>query len=52
MQESPVPHLAHSRKIAREAIPRANYKSWSLFLVCKPDWIRPQRSADVKALFV
>jgi len=32
-------------------IPRAGYKTWSLFLVCNPDWVAPDKSADLANLY-
>ena len=32
-------------------IPRAAYKSWSLFLVCNADWVQPEKSADLGSLY-
>jgi hypothetical protein len=34
-----------------EAIPRANYKSWSLFLICNPQWILPESNQRVEELY-
>jgi hypothetical protein len=34
-----------------EQIPREPYKTWSLFLVCNPDWVAPQRAEDLKTLY-
>ncbi len=34
-----------------EQIPRNSYKTWSLFLVCNPDWATPDRSGDLKNLY-
>jgi len=34
-----------------EQIPRATYKTWSLFLVCNPDWVAPEKSADLANLY-
>lgn len=33
-----------------QQIPR-NYQTWSLFLVCTPDWVTPERSADLANLY-
>ena len=32
-------------------IPRGTYKSWSLFLVCNPDWVSPEKSSDLTNLY-
>ena len=32
-------------------IPRGMYKTWSLFLVCNPDWVAPDRSTDLANLY-
>jgi len=32
-------------------IPRGTYKTWSLFLVCNPDWVAPEKSADLANLY-
>jgi hypothetical protein len=32
-------------------IPRGTYKTWSLFLVCNPDWVAPERSTDLANLY-
>ena len=32
-------------------IPREPYRTWSLFLVCNPDWVAPERSADLANLY-
>lgn len=32
-------------------IPRDDFKTWSLFLVCSPDWVAPERSADLAHLY-
>jgi hypothetical protein len=32
-------------------IPRGTYKTWSLFLVCNPDWVAPEKSADLADLY-
>ncbi|HKW00277.1 MAG TPA: hypothetical protein VJN96_10660, partial [Vicinamibacterales bacterium] len=32
-------------------IPRAGFKSWSLFLVCNPDWASPEKSGDLADLY-
>src|SRR5947209_6237768 len=32
-------------------IPRGMYKTWSLFVVCNPDWVSPEKSADLRNLY-
>lgn len=32
-------------------IPRDSYKTWSLFLVCNPDWVAPEKSAELLNLY-
>lgn len=32
-------------------IPRDAFRTWSLFLVCNPDWVTPQKSADLAGLY-
>jgi hypothetical protein len=32
-------------------IPAGTYKTWSLFLVCNPDWVAPEKSADLANLY-
>jgi hypothetical protein len=32
-------------------IPRAAYKTWSLFLICNPDWAAPEKSDDLADLY-
>ncbi len=32
-------------------IPRGNYKTWSLFLICNPDWGAPEKSIDFANLY-
>lgn len=32
-------------------IPRDAYRTWSLFLMCNPDWVSPERSRDVENLY-
>jgi hypothetical protein len=34
-----------------ETIPDVPYKTWSLFLVCTPDWVTAERSADLAHLY-
>ncbi len=46
---APAPEVAIP--VTLEPIPLAGFKSWSLFLVCNPEWARPQREADVRALY-
>jgi len=32
-------------------IPRDSYKTWSLFLVCNPNWVTPDKSSDLANLY-
>ena len=32
-------------------IPRGSYKTWSLFLICNPDWVGPEKSTDLANLY-
>ena len=32
-------------------IPRGTYKTWSLFLICTPDWVAPEKSTDLANLY-
>lgn len=32
-------------------IPEAKYKSWSLFLVCNPEWLSAERGGDLEQLY-
>ena len=34
-----------------EKIPRDSFKTWSLFLICNPDWVTAERSRDVENLY-
>ena len=34
-----------------QKIPRDEFKTWSLFLVCNADWVAPERSADLANLY-
>lgn len=34
-----------------EQIPRDGFKTWSLFLICTPDWIAPEKSHDLANLY-
>jgi hypothetical protein len=34
-----------------EAIPRNQYKTWSLFLVCNPEWLGPEKAPDLYSLY-
>lgn len=36
---------------ATGAIPRENFKSWSLFLICNPQWLSSERSSDLYNLY-
>jgi len=35
----------------KEAIPKANYKTWSLFLICNPRWMADDRAEDLTKLY-
>lgn len=37
--------------VASQDIPRNSYRSWSLFLVCNPNWVDPAKSADLANLY-
>ena len=37
--------------VGPEEIPRVGFRTWSLFLVCTPDWVMPDRSADLANLY-
>lgn len=32
-------------------IPRGTYKTWSMFLICNPDWVSPEKSDDLANLY-
>jgi hypothetical protein len=32
-------------------IPRENYKSWSLFLICNPEWLSEEKGKDLYGLY-
>jgi hypothetical protein len=34
-----------------DQIPRDSFKTWSLFLICNPDWAMPEKSADLANLY-
>lgn len=34
-----------------QQIPRDGFKTWSLFLICTPDWVTPDRSRDLANLY-
>jgi len=34
-----------------QQIPRGTFKTWSLFLICNPDWATPDKSKDLAALY-
>lgn len=34
-----------------EQIPRGSFKTWSLFLICNPDWAAPDKAADLANLY-
>ena len=36
---------------ATDSIPRANFRTWSLFLVCNPEWLTPEKSQDLFHLY-
>jgi hypothetical protein len=40
-----------ARVIGPEPIPREGFTSWSLFLVCAPDWATVERSKDLASLY-
>jgi len=51
-----VPQVAFGQASAElvgpsEAIPDAPYKTWTLFLICAPDWVAPDRSAELADLY-
>jgi hypothetical protein len=48
---SEVPAQATAFVTPTAQIPRDPYKTWSLFLVCNPDWVAPERSADLANLY-
>lgn len=37
--------------VGPEEIPRTGYQTWSLFLVCTPDWVMPERSGELAGLY-
>lgn len=37
--------------IATGDIPKEHYRTWSLFLVCNPEWLSPDRSKDLFSLY-
>jgi hypothetical protein len=37
--------------VSSEEIPRNGYRSWSLFLVCNPNWVDPAKNADLASLY-
>src|SRR5262245_29698848 len=34
-----------------QEIPRGSYKTWSLFLICNPNWVQPDKSRDLENLY-
>jgi hypothetical protein len=34
-----------------DQIPHGSYKTWSLFLICNPDWAMPEKSTDLANLY-
>jgi hypothetical protein len=34
-----------------EQIPRGSFKTWSIFLICNPDWATPDKSAELANLY-
>jgi len=36
--------------VARDAIPWEEYTSWSIFLVCNPEWVKPQSTQKLEQL--
>jgi hypothetical protein len=34
-----------------QQIPRGSFKTWSLFLICNPDWATPDKSKDLATLY-
>jgi hypothetical protein len=34
-----------------QQVPREGYKTWSLFLICTPDWVGPDKSDDLANLY-
>src|SRR5207247_10163695 len=34
-----------------QTIPRRAYKTWTLFLICTPDWVAPEKSGDLANLY-
>lgn len=40
-----------ARVVGPEKIPREGFTSWSLFLVCAPDWATEERSKDLASLY-
>src|SRR5262249_25926660 len=51
-----LPLLAHAQAAievvgATAEIPRNSFKTWSIFLVCNPDWITPTNHAQLVTLY-
>jgi hypothetical protein len=42
---------AQAKVAPPEAIPRNDYKTWSLFLVCNPAWLGPEKAPDLYSLY-
>jgi hypothetical protein len=34
-----------------QKVPREGYTTWALFLICAPDWVSPDKSADLADLY-
>jgi hypothetical protein len=34
-----------------QKVPREGYTTWTLFLICAPDWLSPDKSADLADLY-
>jgi hypothetical protein len=34
-----------------EQIPRGSFKTWSIFLICNPDWATPDKSVELASLY-
>jgi hypothetical protein len=37
--------------VRRQHVPPEGYQSWAVFLMCTPDWLMPERSADLVNLY-
>ena len=42
---------AAAQPLTSEPIPKGDYKSWSLFLICNPGWLLPQSKPQVEELY-